>query len=231
MPTLFSGLDGVERNHDWVDLGLPSGIKWATCNVGASAPEEYGDYFAWGETTPKSDYAWETYKWATTEYNTRYEFLDLETLTKYNTKEEYGTIDNKTILDLEDDAAYANWGREWRMPTDEEWLELRTKCEWKLSTYYGRKGYRVQSKTNGHLIFLPAAGKRFYDELELTGSHGNYWSSSLGLGSSDAWYVAFCSDNVFPRFSVLQEALAELMPGRYLFPRFHGMSVRPVFAV
>ena len=115
--------NGNESGHDSVDLGLPSGTKWATCNVGATAPEEYGDYFAWGETEPKTTYDWNTYKWATATWDATYESWQLETLTKYCTSGEYGTVDNKTVLDLEDDAAHANRGGAWLLPTDAEWTD------------------------------------------------------------------------------------------------------------
>ena len=105
----------TENGHEYVDLGLPSRIKWATCNVGATTPEEYGDYFAWGETEPKDNYDWSTYKWCN-ESNA--------TMTKYCTDSSYGTVDNKTVLELEDDAAYVNWGGNWRMPTKAELDEL-----------------------------------------------------------------------------------------------------------
>ena len=95
-------------NHEWVDLGLPSGTLWATCNVGANAPEEYGDHFAWGETSPKDVYNWSTYQWCNG---------SMFTLTKYNTESSLGMVDNKTELDPEDDAAYVNWGPSWRTPT------------------------------------------------------------------------------------------------------------------
>ena len=102
-----------ENDHEYVDLGLPSGLKWATCNVGATAPEEYGNYYAWGENTPKDNYDWDTYK-LTTDGGT--------TFTKY-----HGTA-GKTTLAPEDDAAAVNWGGKWRMPTDDEWTELRENC-------------------------------------------------------------------------------------------------------
>ena len=109
-------------NHEWVDLGLPSGTLWATCNVGANTPEEYGDYFAWGETEPKDYYGWNTYKWCN---GSRY------TLTKYCTDSSYGYngfVDNKAELDPEDDAAYVNWGSSWRIPTTEQQCELYENC-------------------------------------------------------------------------------------------------------
>ena len=107
-------------NHEWVDLGLPSGTLWATTNVGASKPEEYGDYFAWGETKPKSVYDWDTYKWCKGD--------DYHQLTKYCNLSNYGDngfVDNKTELDPGDDAAYVNWGSKWRMPSLEQMQELR----------------------------------------------------------------------------------------------------------
>ena len=169
------GSSGQQGNHEYVDLGLPSGTKWATCNVGASEPEEYGDYFAWGETTPKSTYNWSTYKWCKGSETTK---------TKYCTQSDYGYngfTDNLTELQPEDDAATANWGSGWRMPSSDQINELindeYTTWEWtQLNGVYGRK---VTSKSNGNSIFLPAAGIRWDDELYDAGSDGLYWSSSL----------------------------------------------------
>ena len=188
--------------HEYVDLGLS--VKWATCNVGANKPEDYGDYFAWGETKPKSTYNWSTYKWCRGSYDTQ---------TKYNTSSSYGTVDNKKTLELSDDAARANWGGSWRMPTDAEWTELREKCKWTLTTQNGVKGYKVTSKSNGNSIFLPAAGYRDDSSLGNAGSYGNYWSSSLYTGYPDyAWGVYFNSSRV----------------GRDSNKRYYGFSVRPV---
>ena len=157
-----------------IDLGLS--VKWASFNVGASSPEEYGDYFAWGETEPKSNYDWSTYKWCNGSENT---------LTKYCSNSSYGNngfTDNKTILDLEDDAARVNWGGSWRMPTDAEWTELRNNCTWTWTTQNGVNGYRVTSNKAGYTdksIFIPAAGYRYDTYLDYVGSYGYYWSSSL----------------------------------------------------
>lgn len=172
---------GTANGHDWVDLGLPSGTKWATCNVGADSPEDYGDYFAWGETTPKSTYDWSTYKWCNASYDTQ---------TKYCTDSEYGTVDNKTTLELSDDAAYVNWGSSWRMPTKAEQDELTNAnyTTWTWTTQNGVNGYKVTSKTNGNSIFLPAAGYRYYSDLINDGSYGYYWSSSLYTDYSDVAY-------------------------------------------
>jgi hypothetical protein len=173
-------------NHEYVDLGLS--VKWATCNVGASKPEEYGDYFAWGETQPKTTYDWSTYKWCNGSYDTQ---------TKYCTKSSYGTVDNKTQLELSDDAARANWGGSWRMPTRAEQDELRENCTWTWTTQNGVNGYKVTSKKNGNSIFLPAAGYRSGSSRYNAGSYGYYWSSSLYTDSPNlAYFLDFSSGYV-----------------------------------
>ncbi len=178
--------------HEYVDLGLPSGTLWATCNVGASKPEEYGDFFAWGETTPKSTYNCSTYKWCNGSETT---------MTKYCTQSEYGYngfTDNLTELQPEDDAATANWGSGWKMPSLDQIEELingsYTTSEWTtLNGVYGRK---VTSKSNGNSIFLPAAGGRWYDELYGAGSSGYFWSSSLNPDRDyNAYSLNFNSGN------------------------------------
>ena len=204
--------------HDYVDLGLPSGTKWATCNVGATKPEEYGNYYAWGETEPKTDYTLNTYKWATATKNASYyNQWDLATLPKYNTNSRYGIVDNKTVLEFADDAAFTNWGGAWRMPTDAEWTELRENCTWTLTSNYngtGVAGRIVTSKINGNSIFLPAAGYLDSDGLNSAGDYGRYWSSSLETDyPGSAWSVYFYSDKV----------------SRSSSPRYYGLSVRPVF--
>lgn len=191
--------------HEYVDLGLPSGTKWATCNVGADSPEEYGDYFAWGETTPKEVYNWSTYKWCNGSETA---------LTKYCTKSDYGIVDNKTVLDLADDAANANWGGNWRMPTDAELIELKDNCTWKWATQKGVNGYKVISKKNGNSIFLPAAGCRIDSDLTNAGSSGRYRKNSLEADGSDGVNLGFSSNFV----------------GWVRYNRSVGLSVRPVMA-
>ena len=179
---------GLENGKGFVELGLPSGLKWATCNVGATTPEGYGDYFAWGETEPKDYYDWSTYKYCNGSSST---------MTKYYTKSSYGTVDNKTTLELADDAAHVNWGGNWRMPTIEEQKELLNNCTWTWTTQNGVNGCKVTSKRNGNSIFLPAAGYRYGDNLDSAGSYGYYWSGSLGTYYSDyAYLVYFSSDSV-----------------------------------
>lgn len=199
-------LDDKFNSHTYVDLGLPSGLLWATCNVGADNPEDYGDYFAWGETTAtKSRYDWDIYKWC---HGSSW------TLTKYNTDSSYGTVDNKTVLDLSDDAARANWGGGWRMATKDEWQDLKDNCTWTWTTQGGHNGYKVTSKSNGNSIFLPAAGYRWDSDLYDAGTTGYYWSSSLNEGYPNyAWRVGFNSGDV---------------DDWYYSRRDFGQSVRPV---
>ena len=190
----------------YVDLGLS--VKWATCNIGAATPEGYGDYFAWGETTPKSNYTWETYKFRTSgDWDGNVKF------NKYNTSSNHGTVDNKTTLDLSDDAARTNWGGTWRLPTSAELVELRDNCTWTWTTQNGVNGYKVTSKTNGNSIFLPAAGYRYGTSVGNVGSYGYYWSSSLGENSPhSACYLSFYSGDV----------------DRYYSSRDYGRTVRAV---
>lgn len=200
----------IENGYAWIDLGLPSGIKWAWCNIGAEKPEDYGNYYAWGEVLPKEDYSFATYKYAN---GTSHEDPKL---TKYCNKADYGDngfIDNKTTLEPEDDAAHVNWGGSWRMPTDAEWTELREQCDWTWTTQNGINGYRVTSKTNSNSIFLPAAGYRDGTTLHDVGYDGYYWSSSLAEYLPRlAWGLYFYL------FSV----------DRYHYSRDFGLSVRPV---
>ena len=160
----------VEGTEFWVDLGLPSGLQWATCNVGASSPEDYGDYFAWGETTPKSIYNWSTYCYCNggNDQLTKYCFLSSY---GYN-----GFTDGLTILQPEDDAATANYGG--RTPTLEEWQELidNTTVEWTVLNEVG--GCRF-SGSNGNSIFLPAAGDRMHNTLHAVDMSGLYWLNSI----------------------------------------------------
>ena len=189
--------------YEAVDLGLPSGLKWANYNVGATKPEEYGGYYAWGETEEKEDYSWKTYKWCNGSYNT---------LTKYCTDSGIGTVDNKTVLDPEDDVAHVKWGGDWRMPTTEEQGELIGNCTWEWTALNGVNGYKVTGP-NGNSIFLPAAGYRNGTDVSYSGNFGYYWSSSLYRGSSDgAYYLSFNGSN-YDR------------GGNY---RYFGRSVRPV---
>lgn len=176
-------------NHEYVDLGLS--VKWATCNVGATTPEEYGDYFAWGETEPKEDYSWTTYKWCN---GTR------ESLFKYCTDTTYGIVDNKAILEFSDDAARVNWGGNWRMPTYAEFTELREQCTWTWTTQNGVNGYLVTSNKVGYTdrsIFFPATGHYSNTSLTGVGTRAHYWSSWLDASSPyNSYALRFLSNNL-----------------------------------
>lgn len=193
-----------DNNHPHiVDLGLPSGTKWACCNVGASKPEDYGDYFAWGETSTKSTYDDSTYRWCNG---------DIYELTKYNNDSSFGTIDNRTQLELNDDAARANWGGLWRMPTIAELEELKANCSYEWTTVNGVKGGKFTSRLNGRSIFLPAAGC-WRSGASFCGELGYYWSSSL--------------DESFPLFAC-PVCLARIEVDVFSDNRSDGRSVRPV---
>lgn len=193
----------MNNGHEYVDLGLPSGTLWATCNVGANRPENNGNYYAWGETATKSTYSWKTYKYCRG---------DFKNLTKYNTKSDYGTVDNKKVLGMTDDVARVNWGGDWRMPTYDEMNELKSKCIWTWTTQGGKSGYKVKG-SNGRSIFLPAAGYYCQGKLNNEGSYGNYWSSSLGNNDPNGAYNWHISSGEV---------------GMYLGHRYYGQTIRPV---
>ena len=179
-------LTGTHEGHEWVDLGLPSGLKWATCNVGASLPEDYGNYYAWGETNTKTEY------------------------TKDNSvsrRKSWGDIATSS----DRDAARANWGGSWRMPTEAEFQELRETCTWTWITRNGNQGYKVTGP-NGKSIFLPAAGFRNDVKLRRADEYGCYWSSSPHTSKVSARYLYF-------------HKRAKRVNS---YHRYHGFSVRPV---
>lgn len=163
-----------------VDLGLPTKTLWATMNVGANTPIEYGTLFAWGETSQKQGaYDWTTYRWSDG-YN---DVLKLPILTKYCTNSNYGNVDGKYILDQEDDAAAVNWGAGWKMPSKKQFSELINNCRWVWTSMYNGNGWIVTSKINGNAIFLPAAGEIGKDPTILSRNEasysGFYWSQEI----------------------------------------------------
>ena len=198
-PLNFASKLIFNNEYEYVDLGLS--VKWATCNIGASSPEEYGDYYAWGETETKNFYSWSTYFDTTDGGNT---------FTKYNNN------GGKTTLDLEDDAAHVKWGGSWRMPTLAEQQELINNCTWNWTADYnstGVKGCIVTSKTNSNSIFLPAAGYYNGTSLINEGVLGFYWPNSLySSDSKSAYGLYFRSSNV----------------DWYFYSRHLGQSVRAV---
>lgn len=198
---------GTINGHDYVDLGLS--VKWATCNVGASSLSDYGNYYAWGETSTKAKYCWDTYKWCNG---------SSESFIKYCTDSKYGNIDNKTTLELSDDVANSKWGMPWRLPTEKECEELSEKCTWKWTTINGHKG-NIVTGPNGNSIFLPAAGQ--YENAVIYGRNegGYYWSSSL---HRDTGYDAIPLSNLKHQSTVpfLRASGGQL--------RSTGCTIRPV---
>lgn len=194
------GVFGVQNHIDamaifadvYVDMGLPSGVRWSKCNVGASEPEQYGDYFAWGETISKSNYS------------------ESETYVKYN------STDGLLNLSAEDDAAYQNLGGKWRLPTLDEWTELRENSTSEWTSVNGISGYMLTSKANGNSIFLPAAGCAIGDDA-YPGANGYYWSSRLYTDKLEAYSCNFYYENTTNN---------SISIGR--MPRWYGGSVRPV---
>ena len=202
---------GSNTTTEWVDLGLPSGLLWAKCNLGAKAPEEHGDYYAWGETQTKDVYRWNTYRYCTADLTSIYEIL--YTLTKYNYIDTLGATDTLTVLEAMDDAASANLGGGARTPTKEDWEELiaNTTSEW--TTVNGVNG-RKMTASNGNSIFLPAAGSIFRTDLTGVNNFGLYWASTLGSNRpSRAWGFYF------------QHAIQGMDCEN---ERSHGQSIRPV---
>lgn len=202
--------DNDKTTHEYVDLGLS--VKWATCNVGASKPEDNGNLYAWGETEVKEQYTMRTSKWG---------FMPFS-LKKYNINSEQGTVDNKTTLDLEDDVAHVTWGGNWRMPTREEMDELHDNCTWEWTTINGVNGYRVTSKKQGYTnrsIFLPASGYKANGFYEY-GRNGNYWSRSLMTDPYGDGSVT-CGTAACIRFNNNQANIG-------WEDRMAGLSVRPV---
>ena len=172
-------ISGTISGPDYVDLGLS--VKWATQNVGASSPSDYGGYYAWGETETKSSYDWDNC----------FDCLD-------STGDSWGIykIGGKTSISPTSghDTARENWGGTWRMPTDAEFDELCQKCEWTWTTQGGHNGFLVTSKSNGNSIFLPAAGWRNGSDTFSVGEDGYYWSSTLSSSNSEgARYLYFYS--------------------------------------
>ena len=176
---LTLGMASCGHNNGYVDLGLPSGLLWAECNVGADTPEGYGDHFAWGEVSPKQVYSWKTYAYGRSDGH----------LTKYCTDGDCGVVDNLTTLKPCDDAATVILGKGARMPTASEWQELLDNCRSEWTQQNGVYGRRFTGP-NGKSLFLPAAGVRIYSGA--LGSAGDYWSASLGEdGPYHAWHVNF----------------------------------------
>jgi hypothetical protein len=186
-----------------VDLGLS--VRWADKNVGASSPEEYGDYYAWGEIKSKRNYSINKYRWYS---------IWSDKLKKYCVDRERGKVDGKTVLENEDDVARVKWGDGWRIPTEREFRDLMNHCTWTWSVQNGTGGFFVTGR-NGNSIFLPAAGYREDRQLINLGVNGFYLTNELNL-SYDYWAVVF-EFGPYKSWRIVD------------FIRTHGASVRPVY--
>ena len=196
-----------EDDGNWVDLGLPSGKLWATFNIGANVPEDYGDYFAWAETSPKDMYSWSTYQYCNGSRNT---------LTKYCDNPDCGQngfVDYLYNIQPEDDPASVIWGSGWRTPTQTEWRELLDNTNSQWTTLNGVHG-RLFIGSNGNTLFLPAAGTRFDNELHDANVAGHYWSKNLRTNYPyDAMAFGFGSSSC---------------TWKGVWDRYPGMSIRPI---
>ncbi len=192
--------------HEYVDLGLPSGTLWATCNLGATSPEGYGLFFAWGETTGYNSLD-RTFDWTT------YGLCGgtSTSITKYCSNSTYGTVDNLTALDLSDDAANKTWEGAWRIPTDAQLTELRNNTTLTNETLNGVAGKRLTSKLNGNSIFMPFTGYFENSEYKNEGVYGNYWSASA---SNHQAYAIW-----FPNSGAIRRGLID---------RCFALAIRPV---
>lgn len=191
-----------------VDLGLPSGLKWASFNVGATKPEEYGDYYAWGEIESKDYYSWSTYR-----------FGDYSSLMKYNTDSSNGTVDNKTVLEMDDDVANAKLGAQWRIPTLDDAKELLDNCSWVFTTLNGINGYQVTGP-NGNSIFFPLCGFSNGNLADAeVGQYGRYWLSTLYTNNTHNAY----------RISLRPSSSSSAHYDWDWFDRSAGNSIRPVY--
>lgn len=202
---------GYENGHRYVDLGLS--VKWATMNVGAVAPQDTGYYYAWGETEPKDIYSWMAYR-----FRTDGESEKDSVYSKYVTNSDYGTVDDKTTLEPEDDVAHIRWGGRWHIPTSDDLEELMDEdnCTWTWTTMKGVAGYKIQSRKKGyrrHYVFLPAVGLRYFPAIPEDSFSHAYWSGTL--------------------FDNNWGCVTFLLPSDYSWGgvlRFAGLPVRPVFS-
>lgn len=205
---VFDDKSGVTDGYEWVDLGLPSGTLWATCNIGANSPEQAGDYFAWGETAPKEEYSWSNYKWCEGSMNT---------MTKYCNSSECGVVDNKMTLDPEDDAATVNWGSNWCMPTADQIAEL-TKSDYttvEFATMNDVPVLKITSKKNGNSIVLSPAGYwDWFDDEWFEKPWGELLDSYFK--GSESWGFDF--------WSCEHPATVSGKPRQYLANNFHSFS-------
>lgn len=203
------------QNHQYVDLGLPSGTLWATCNIGADSPYDYGDYFSWGETegfqSGKDNFVFATYRWGNSS----------KTLKKYNSFAENGTVDNLSELEPCDDAAHVLWGEGWRIPSEEQVRELVAGCTWEWADEDGHHVCRFTSKANGNSIRFSAGSGRWGTDCCFAGFSGSVWTRTIRE-----------DDPVYARTLYMEVTRTGKTPGFVGYPygsRFCGHCIRPVY--
>ena len=200
----------ISNGHQYVDLGLPSGTLWATCNIGASVPEEIGDFYAWGETETKSDYSWSTYKWCDGEKCN----ASNTTLTKYCDRGGYGMMDGKISLEIEDDAAHVHWGGDWHIPTQAEFQELMDNCTMEWIKIANKQHAFKFTGANGNSILMPASGE--WSNSNFYSNEFYYWTSDLAnYRSNTVWTIEKSSTSSIEFYG----------SGRY-----NGLAIRPVLS-
>lgn len=191
------GKDG--KDYMVVDLGIPGGLLWATCNIGAKTPDEAGTFFAWGETEPKASYGYDNYKWCNGAYNN---------MTKYTTDNDHtagSNPDSQTVLLSEDDAARQILGDGWRIPSKKQFTDMIYRCNYRECKLDGTWGYLFTSKENGNTIFIPLAGCRDYEDLLHNGKWGFYWTTELNTSSCNESYVLWLQKEANPVATKLEE--------------------------
>lgn len=212
-----------DEEHEWVDLGLPSGTKWATTNIGASSPTEVGDYFAWAETSPKENYSMSNLKYHTNTISDPYGGGKQEEYSKYVLDERCGNIDNLNELDTKDDAAFVNWGKKWRTPSAEQFKELLSSCECKV-TKKDEEYVVLFTGPNGNYIILPLGGYQNSLEPNAVGEEAYYWTRNLAKfpGYEDQYYTNYAAS--FKVHYWIDHISKDM--GRD--ERCYGMNIRPV---
>lgn len=183
------GKDG--KDYMVVDLGIPGGLLWATCNIGAKTPDEAGTFFSWGETEPKASYGYDNYKWCNGSYNN---------MNKYTYDYDHAAgkvLDSLKTLQAVDDAATQLLGEGWRIPTKKQFADMIYRCDYKECKLEGTWGYLFTSKENGNTIFIPLAGCRDYEELLHT-DWGFYWTTELNTANSEESYVLWLKKSANP---------------------------------
>ena len=206
------------KEYGVVDLGLGVSVLWATCNIGATSPEQYGDYFAWGETQPKEDskeYTWKDYIFCNNgDYSAINKYI-LDTDKSHN-----GQKDNKKILEAIDDAATQLMGSKWSIPSYDNYVELISRCNYKCCKLNGTWGYLFTSKDNGNSVFFPLSGMRDPKEIMYSGSRGYYWSKEL-IGDEE--------NDIKTLNAYTLDLFEETNPVNSYQSREIGLPIRPVY--